>query len=85
MSEQITVNFKFFAYSREIVGEKNVEREIEKGMTAREAADELMEEHPELEEYKEQIILAVNKSTGMDDKILEDGDEIAMLPPVSGG
>ena len=79
------MKIKFFASAREAVGEKVIEREYEEGLTVEEVIEELMKEFSALEEYKNQIIIAVNKQTGLDHKKIENGDEIAILPPVSGG
>jgi molybdopterin synthase catalytic subunit len=45
----------------------------------------LVERHPSLEDDRESIRVAVNRDFVEDDAILEPGDEVALIPPVSGG
>jgi molybdopterin converting factor subunit 1 len=47
--------------------------------------DLLTDLHPSLREYWESIILSVNKKYINSDIELKDGDEVAILPPISGG
>jgi molybdopterin converting factor small subunit len=46
---------------------------------------ELAGEFPELEHYERSISSAVNADYARMDRVLCDGDEVAFLPPVSGG
>ncbi|MFW6038251.1 MAG: molybdopterin converting factor subunit 1 [Candidatus Saliniplasma sp.] len=85
MSSTINVKLKFFASSREIVGSKELDMDIERGSKTKDVLNILMEKFPGLKDFEGQLILAVNKQTGKADRLLEDGDEIAVLPPVSGG
>jgi len=85
MSSKVEIKVKFFASSRDIVGSREIEMEIEKGSKTKDVLGILVEEYPGLKELKDQLILAVNKQTSKGNKILEEGDEVAVLPPVSGG
>src|SRR3989442_15878136 len=46
---------------------------------------ELVVKHPRLKGYEETMILAVNHEFAEPSARLRDGDEIALMPPVSGG
>ncbi|MFO7990908.1 MAG: molybdopterin converting factor subunit 1 [Thermoplasmata archaeon] len=83
MSPEILL--KFFASARESVGQKTMRLEVDEGTNAKDVFEELSRRYPTLESIKKQVIIAVNKNTGEVEKELEDGDEIAFLPPVSGG
>lgn len=85
MSSTVSIRLKFFASAREIVGKKDLVIDIKRGSKAKDVLDRLMERYPDLKQLEDQLILAVNKQTGRADKMIEDGDEIAVLPPVSGG
>ncbi len=85
MSSEITVTVKFFAATRDAVGMARETRDVPKGTTADQLLDILKQDHPALDEPSKQIIVAVNKETGKGDRPLKDGDEVALLPPVSGG
>lgn len=83
MSPEILL--KFFASARESVGQKTMRLEVEEGKNAKDVFERLTHQYPALGSIKKQVIIAVNKNTGEVEKELVDGDEIAFLPPVSGG
>ena len=85
MSSQIRLTVKFFASARDAVGQKKVEIEVDKNMTVEKLLEYLMEKYSGLDDLKKQIIIAVNKDTVPKNRRLENGDEVAVLPPVSGG
>ena len=59
--------------------------EVPDDATARGAWDALTAEFPGLAEYTKVISCAVNEEYASFDRRLKDGDEVAFLPPVSGG
>ena len=85
MSSKIRLNVKFFSSVRDVIGQKNVEIEVDKNMTVEQLLEHLKGKYSGLDDLKKQIIIAVNKNTVPKTKRLEDGDEVALLPPVSGG
>ncbi len=85
MSSKIRLNVKFFSSARDAAGEKEIEVEVDKNMTVEKLLDYLMDKYSGLDNLKKQLIIAVNKDTVSKNKMLEDGDEVAVLPPVSGG
>ena len=85
MSKTIQVTFKFFASTREIIGQKELTVDLDRGTTAEEAFNKIIEKYPELTENEKQLMIAVNKEIGDKKQRLNDGDEIAILPPVGGG
>ncbi len=85
MSSKIRLNVKFFSSVRDVIGQKSVEIEVDKNMTAEQLLEHLKKKYSGLDDLKKQVIVAVNKNTVPKNKRLEDGDEVALLPPVSGG
>jgi len=84
-SEEIKVTVRFFAAPREAIGEAEITTEIPAGTTVGELIDHLTEEYPVLRAYTRFISVAVNRAyVGMQTE-LQDGDEVACLPPVGGG
>ena len=76
---------RFFAAPREALGVGEIEREIPAGTTVGELVELLTEEYPVLRAYTRFISVAVNRAyVGMQTE-LQDGDEVACLPPVGGG
>jgi molybdopterin converting factor subunit 1 len=74
-----------FARLREIATAGELEREIPAPATAQTAWESLAREYPALEAYRPIISCAVNEQYARFETPLQDGDEVAFLPPVSGG
>jgi molybdopterin synthase catalytic subunit len=74
------VAVRLFAGLRELAGTRATEIELSPGSTAADVwpALELGAEPPGL-------LLAVNKNYATRETVLEEGDEVALIPPVSGG
>lgn len=78
------VRVLFFALLRERVGCPEVVRTMEAGATAGDLLDRLREEFPELDGAG-RFAIAVNSDYTDPGRALADGDEVALIPPVSGG
>lgn len=79
------VTVRLFARLREIVGAPDVTLKLGAGATVRDAWNALAAGHPGLGPYERSISCAVNEDYARLDAELRDGDEVAFLPPVSGG
>jgi molybdopterin converting factor subunit 1 len=79
------VTVRVFARLRDIVGAPEIVREAPTGATIRGVWRELASEYPELATYERSISAAVNAEYAKMDRVIGDGDEVAFLPPVSGG
>ena len=79
------VTVRLFARLRELAGASELRRELPDGAVARTAWESLVREHPALAEYEPVISCAVNEEYARLTTPLKDGDEVAFLPPVSGG
>ncbi len=79
------VTIRLFARLREIAGAAEITRQLPPGATARTAWDALVREFPPLGDYSTAVSCAVNEEYSRLTTGLSDGDEIAFLPPVSGG
>ena len=76
---------KFFASYREVLGKDELEKELKENTNISTLLELLRKEHHELGSLSETLIVAVNREYAAHDTILKDGDEVALLPPVSGG
>jgi molybdopterin converting factor subunit 1 len=81
----VRVTVRLFARLRDIAGAAELTREATPGATIGTIWRELASEHPALEAYERSISSAVNEDYARMDHVLRDGDEVAFLPPVSGG
>lgn len=76
---------KLFAILKQKVGEPEWECHSEGPMEASHLLATFFDEHPELESLRTVTRLAVNHAFVQGDPDLSDKDEIALIPPVSGG
>ena len=79
------VTVRLFARLRDITGASELPREIGPGATIGDVWRDLAREFPELASYERSIGSAVNADYARMNQVVSDGDEIAFLPPVSGG
>jgi molybdopterin converting factor subunit 1 len=79
------VTVLFFAQVREHTGRANAELSLPEGSRLAEALAALALEHPALEPLWPHLAVAVNGRLARPEMPLEDGAEVALLPPVSGG
>ena len=79
------VTLRLFARLRELAGAAELNRQLPDGATAQDAWDLLARDVPALGPYGRSISCAVNESYARFSTPLQDGDEVAFLPPVSGG
>ncbi|HEY6779651.1 MAG TPA: molybdenum cofactor biosynthesis protein MoaE [Thermoleophilaceae bacterium] len=75
---EITV--RLFAMLRERAGAQQVTLELPEGARVRDALDSLADLAAGLP-----LVLAVNREYAAEDRVLDPGDELALIPPVSGG
>ena len=73
-----------FGLAKDIVGQQRSEMEVAEGITTDELQSQLIAEYPEMGNTLS-IRLAVNEEYVLDAVVLNDGDEVALIPPVSGG
>jgi molybdopterin converting factor subunit 1 len=81
----VKVRLRFFAALREIIGLEEMEKDVTEGTTAGRIFDELMDEYPRLRSYARVIQIAINQEFADRQRVVVSGDEVAFLPPVSGG
>ena len=79
------VTIRRFARLRDIAGAAEIGRDVANGATIGAVWQQLAGEFPELAAYERSISSAVNADYARMDHVLSDGDEVAFLPPVSGG
>ena len=74
-----------FAGLREAVGSKDLELELSDGASLADLLRQVEAAHPVVERYRGRLLVSRNAERAAPAERLEDGDEIALLPPVSGG
>ncbi|WP_099371273.1 MoaD/ThiS family protein [Sphingobacterium sp. 1.A.5] len=73
-----------FGIVKEIFSSSELELEVADGIKLEELKSRLEQLYPELARLKSYFI-AINEEYGQCDQVIESDDEIAVIPPVSGG
>lgn len=81
----MAVTVRLFARLREIAGVDELQRPTERVATVRDVWEALAREWPALAPYAPSLSCAVNAQYARMTDAVNDGDEVAFLPPVSGG
>lgn len=81
----VTVTVKLFAAYQEAIGVSELVLEFPKATPAAHVRDRLISEHPELTRWRDLTRFGVNLQFVEPDTLLQDGDEVVLIPPVSGG
>jgi molybdopterin converting factor subunit 1 len=79
------VRVRLFARLRDIAGAAELSRDVASGATIGDLWKQLAAEFPDLAPYERSISSAVNADYARMETKVGDGDEVAFLPPVSGG
>lgn len=79
------VRVLLFAALREAVGQKQLELELPADATLAELIARLERDHAPLVRYRGRLLVSLNEERAALESQLGDGDEVALLPPVSGG
>ena len=79
------VTVRLFARLRDLAGAGELIREVPDGAAARDVWNDLVLEWPGLRDYEKTMSVAVNAEYARMTAEVHDGDEIAFMPPVSGG
>jgi len=73
-----------FGIARDITGKRKLQLEATPGLTAGELQQTLLGEYPKFRTLAS-LKLAVNQVYANEDTPIHEGDEVAIIPPVSGG
>ncbi|MGG6296832.1 MoaD/ThiS family protein [Leptolyngbya sp. AN02str] len=86
MSEpEITITLKLFAAYQEACKTAELELSLPAGSTVATVRDRLIADHPELEQWRDLTRFGINYNFAEPDSVLQHGDEVVLIPPVSGG
>ncbi len=81
----ITVTIKLFAAYQEAYNAPEIQLKFPPQTTIGEVLNYLLKQKPQLEKWREVTRFGVNLEFVEVNTILNDGDEIVFIPPVSGG
>jgi molybdopterin synthase catalytic subunit len=81
----MNVVVKLFGAVREAVGAKLLTVEVPEGCPVADLRSRLAREHPVFDQFGDRLAVSVNYEVLPSETVLREGDEVAFLPPVSGG
>jgi molybdopterin converting factor subunit 1 len=81
----MTLTIQFFARARELAGAERVAVELPRGTTVAALHALLATMFPAMASLLERSAIAVNHDSADAGQVIDDGDEVAVIPPVSGG
>src|SRR3982750_2598484 len=85
VTSRISVNVLFFGAARDVVSESPLPLSLDPGATVGDAFEALAHDYPQLMRFGRSLLIAVNQEYATRDQQLNDNDELAIFPPVSGG
>ncbi|MBM3924742.1 MAG: molybdopterin converting factor subunit 1 [SAR202 cluster bacterium] len=82
---ELSINVRFFALYRERAGGPTHTFRLPPGSTVADLVSAVRRRFPELAPPGVDIVVAVNQEFADKEEVLKQGDEVALIPPVSGG
>jgi molybdopterin converting factor subunit 1 len=79
------ITVRLFAALAEAAGTRSFPLELPTGSSARDARNVVAARYPRVQGLCERSGFAVNAEYVEAERLLEEGDEVALIPPVSGG
>ncbi len=80
-----SLSVKLFASLRQAINSDEIKIDIENGITVSQLKKIIFETFPSLEKLNIPFIVAVNHKYATDSDVIYITDEVALIPPVSGG
>lgn len=84
-THSITVTVKLFAAYQDVCGVPELSMQFPPETAVAAVRDRLIDDHPQLAEWKELTRFGINLEFVEPATRLKDGDEVVLIPPVSGG
>ncbi|HEY6302766.1 MAG TPA: molybdenum cofactor biosynthesis protein MoaE [Terriglobales bacterium] len=84
-STQMKIDVLFFGALKDLLGRSGETVDLPEGARAREVLFHYAREAPRFEAMVPSLAISVNQEYSGADRALREGDEVALLPPVSGG
>ena len=85
MEGGMKVRVLFFGQLKDLVGRSSDEAEFEEGARLETVFQHYASQHPRLRAMASSVAMARNQRFAPTSEAIEDGDEVAVMPPVSGG
>jgi len=84
-NSSITITLKLFAAFGEAYGVSELTLELPPDTPVSQVLESSIAQYPQLEQWRSRTRFGLNMEFVSPDTILQDGDEVVLIPPVSGG
>ncbi len=81
----MNIKVKLFAAARQAANQETLSIEIAEGATVQQLKAELGQQFPGLKTMLDHLLVAIDTEYAGEDQVLQAGQDIALIPPVSGG
>jgi molybdopterin synthase sulfur carrier subunit len=81
----ISIQVKLFAIYQEVLGTSQIERQVAIGTSVGQVLAQIIDQYPVLAPWQAVTRLGVNLQIVSPETVLVAGDEVVLIPPVSGG
>ncbi len=79
------VRAEFYSRLKEIIGAPALEISLRKNATVNDLFEQLKQSYPQLRDFEKSMLFGVGVEFVDRNHVLNDGDVIAIMPPVQGG
>jgi molybdopterin converting factor subunit 1 len=80
-----SINVRLFAGLHDLVGKRDVVLDLPDGATVEQLRDRLGEEYPIVQPFLTTLVCAVDEEYVPPEYVLREGEDVALIPPISGG
>ena len=80
-----SVNVRLFAGLHDLIGKRAITMELPDGATIGQLRDRLGEEYPIVQPFLTTLVCAVDEEYVPSEHVLHEGEQVALIPPISGG
>ena len=81
----MNINVRLFAGLHDLLGQRQITLQLAEGATIAQLRERLSQEYPVVTPFLSTLVCAVDEEYVTSEHPLRDGDEVALIPPVSGG
>ncbi len=85
MSENIEITVKLFAIYQETYQKDELKMSLPSRSSVQDVLEQIIQTYPSLESWRSLTRFGVNLQFVPPETILENGDEVVLIPPVNGG